>query len=93
MGKDDRVTVKNTLEDGLRIRDAPNGNRIGGMFDGEIGTIISEGKIDDGLVWFEIEWEAPVKNPNSGCGIGKKVCIGWSVAVLRDGTEVLERLK
>ena len=92
-GKNDRIIVKNTLEVGLKIREDPNGKRSGGMFDGETGRIISEAEIEDGLVWFEIEWEAPVKNPDSGCGEGKKVCIGWSVAVLRDGTEVLDLLR
>ena len=88
-GKNDKVTVKNTLNIGLRIRDAPDGRRIGGMFDGEIGTIISDPEIANGYVWFEIEWDRPVKNANSGCG-DRDVCVGWSVAVIRDGTEVLD---
>lgn len=88
-GKNDKVTVKNTLNIGLRIRNAPDGTRIGGMFDGETGTIISDPEIANGYVWFEIEWDRPVKNPNSGCG-DRDVCVGWSVAVIRDGTEVLD---
>ena len=92
-GKNDRVIVKNTLDDGLRIRNVPGGTRIGGMFNDETGTIISDPKIADNYVWFEIEWDAPVKNPESGCGVGKNVCLGWSVAVIRDGTEVLDLLR
>ena len=63
------------------------------MFDGETGTILSEGKVDEGLVWFDIRWDAPVKDPRSGCGIGKEICIGWSIAIDRDGTEVLDLLR
>ena len=91
-GKNDRIIVKDTIKT-LNIRDPAGGAAIGGMRSGETGRILSEGEIEDGLVWFHIEWDAPVKNPLSGCGIGKKVCIGWSVAVLRDGTEVLDLLR
>ena len=90
--KDDRVVVINTLDLGLRIRGTPNGTRIGGMFNGETGTIISDPRIANKYVWFEIEWDRPVKNPNSGCG-DRDVCIGWSVAVIRDGTKVLGLLR
>ena len=91
-GKNDRIIVKDTIKT-LNIREPAGGAAIGGMRSGETGKILSEGEIKDGLVWFHIEWDAPVKNPLSGCGIGKKVCIGWSVAVLRDGTEVLDLLR
>ena len=91
-GKNDRVVVKNTLDDGLRIRNVPDGTRIGGMFNDETGTIISDPKIADNYVWFEIEWDRPVKDPRSGCG-DRDVCVGWSVAVIRDGTEVLDLLR
>ena len=91
-GKNDRIIVKDTIKT-LNIRMPANGEAIGGMRSGETGKILSEGEIEDGLVWFHIEWDAPVKNPLSGCGIGKEVCIGWSVAVLRDGTEVLDLLR
>ena len=80
-GKNDRIIVKDTIKT-LNIRESAAGPAIGGMRSGETGRILSEGEIEDGLVWFHIEWDAPVKNPLSGCGIGKKVCIGWSVAVL-----------
>ena len=88
----DRVIVINTLDIGLRIRSTPGGTRIGGMFNGETGTIISGPEMADGLVWFEIEWDRPVKDPRSGCG-DREVCVGWSAAVLRDGTEVLDLLE
>ena len=91
-GKGDRIIVKDTIKT-LNIRMPAGGDAIGGMRSGETGRILSEGEIKDELVWFHIEWDAPVKNPKSGCGIGKKVCIGWSVAVLRDGTEVLDLLR
>ena len=92
IGKNDRIIVINTLNDGLRIRDAPGGIRIGGMFDGETGTIISDPKMADGLVWFKIEWDRPVKDHRSGCG-DRDVCVGWSVEVTGDGTEVLDLLR
>ena len=91
-GKNDKVIVKDTIKT-LNVREPAAGAAIGGMRSGETGRILAEGEIEDGLVWFHIEWDAPVKNPLSGCGIGKKVCIGWSVAVLRDGTEVLDLLR
>lgn len=92
LGKGAWVIVKNTLDDGLILRNGPAGNQIGGMFDGETGKIISDGETTRGLVWYEIEWDKPVKNPKSGCG-DRNVCIGWSVAVLDNGTEVLELIK
>ena len=88
-GKGTRIIVQNTQGAGLRIR-MPfglDGDRIGGMFDGETGIILAEGEIKDKMVWFHIQWD-PVKNPGSGCG-NQDVCIGWSVAVTQDGTEVL----
>ena len=88
----DRVIVKNTLDIGLRIRNTPGGTRIGGMFNGETGKIISGPEMADGLVWFEIEWDRPVKDPRSGCG-NRDVCVGWSVAVIGDGTKVLDLLR
>ena len=88
-GEGARVIVKNTIHLGLIIRDAPDGNQIGGMFDGETGTLLSDGETARGLVWYEIEWDKPVKNPESGCG-DRDVCIGWSVAVVENGTEILE---
>lgn len=91
-GKNDRVKVKNTLDEGLKIRSTAGGTRIGGMFNGEIGTIISDPEIASDYVWFKIEWDRPVKDPRSGCG-DREVCVGWSAAVLRDGTEVLDLLE
>ena len=88
---DDRVVVRNTLNDGIRIRDVPGGDRIGGMFDGETGIVISDPREFRGLTWVEIEWDAPVKNPQSGCGIGKNVCIGWSAVFIEDGTQVIHK--
>ena len=90
--KNDRIIVKDTIKT-LNIRMPANGEAIGGMRSGETGKILSEAEIENGYVWFHIEWDAPVKNRLSGCGIGKKVCIGWSVAVLRDGTKVLDLLR
>ena len=87
-----RVIVKNTIHLGLIIRDAPDGNQIGGMFDGETGTLLSDGETARGLVWYEIEWDKPVKNPKSGCG-DRDVCIGWSVAIVENGTEILELIE
>ena len=91
--KGSKVFVRNTGKLGLRIRFPAGQNRIGGMFDGETGTITAHPQIHDNLAWFFIEWDAPVKNPGSGCGIGAEVCLGWSVAVLRDGTKVLNLLR
>ena len=88
---DDRVVVRNTLDLGIRIRDAPEGDRIGGMFDGETGIVVSGPREFRGLTWVEIEWDAPVKNPQSGCGIGKNVCIGWSAVFIEDGTQVIHK--
>ena len=87
----DRVIVRNTLDLGIRIRSAPNEDRIGGMFDGETGRIISGPKEFRGLTWFEIEWDAPVKNPQSGCGIGRTICIGWSAEIVENGTRVIHK--
>ena len=91
-GRGARVIVKNTFDDGLIIRDVPDGNQIGGMFDGETGTLLSDGETARGLVWYEIEWDKPAKNPESGCG-DRDICIGWSVAVVQNGTEVLELIE
>ena len=87
----DRVIVRNTLNLGIRIRSAPNEDRIGGMFDGETGVIISGPEKFRGLTWFEIKWDAPVKNPQSGCGVGQTVCIGWSAEVVENGTRVIHK--
>lgn len=87
----DRVIVRNALNDGIRIRSAPNEDRIGGMFDGETGVIISGPEKFRGLTWFEIKWDAPVKNPLSGCGVGKTICIGWSAEVVENGTRVIHK--
>ena len=87
----DRVIVKNTSGEGIRIRSAPNEDRIGGMFDGETGIIISGPEEFRGLTWFEIEWDAPVKNPQSGCGAGEDVCIGWSAVIVENGTQVIHK--
>lgn len=85
----DEVVVRNTLDLGIRIRNTPGGDRIGGMFDGETGVVVSGPRESRGLIWVEIEWDAPVKNPKSGCGIGKNVCIGWSAVFVEDGTRVI----
>ena len=87
----DRITVRQTAGLGIRIRAVPYGDRIGGMFDGETGMIISGPREVGGLTWVEIEWDAPVKNPQSGCGIGENVCIGWSAVVLENGTQVIHK--
>ncbi len=87
----DRVIVKQTAGQGIRIRDVPDGDRIGGMFDGETGIVISGPREVGGLKWVEIEWDAPVKNPQSGCGIGANVCIGWSAVVVENGTQVIHK--
>ena len=87
----DKVVVRNTLDLGIRIRNAPEGDRIGGMFDGETGIVISGPREFRGLTWVEIEWDAPVKNPKSGCGRDKKVCIGWSAVFIEDGTRVIHK--
>ena len=85
----DEVIVRNTLNLGIRIRDAPWGDRIGGMFDGETGVVTSGPRESGGLTWVEIKWDAPVKNPRSGCGIGAAVCIGWSAVFVENGTQVI----
>ena len=87
----DRIIIRNTLDLGIRIRSAPNEDRIGGMFDGETGRIISGPKKFRGLTWFEIEWDAPVKNPQSGCGADETICIGWSAEIVEDGTRVIHK--
>ena len=87
----DRVIVKQTAGLGIRIRDVPGGARIGGMFDGETGIVISGTREVRDLPWVEIEWDAPVKNPQSGCGIGKNVCVGWSAVVVENGTQVIHK--
>ena len=92
IGKNDKVIVINTLNIGLSIRDVPAGIRIGGMFNGETGTVISDPKSADGLSWVQIEWDRPVKNPDSGCG-DREVCIGWSAVALEDNTALLEKLE
>ncbi|MDE0084757.1 MAG: hypothetical protein OXU23_03530 [Candidatus Poribacteria bacterium] len=95
ISRGDRVIVINTIHLGLRINDDA-GKRIGGMFDGETGIVISNVKKapslnGDILDWVEIEWDAPVKNPKSGCG-NRDVCVGWSAIALADGTKLLKRL-
>lgn len=92
IGRNDRIIVINTLNIGLSIRDVPAGDRIGGMFNGETGTVISDPKSADGLTWVQIEWDRPVKNPDSGCG-NREVCIGWSAVALKDETALLEKLE
>lgn len=92
IGRNDSVIVINTLNIGLSIRDVPAGIRIGGMFNGETGTVISDPEFADGLTWVQIEWDRPVKNPDSGCG-ARKVCIGWSAVALEDETALLEQLE
>ena len=87
----DRVIVRQTAGHGIRIRDVPYGDRIGGMFDGETGIIISGPREVRDLTWVEIKWDAPVKNPQSGCGIGANVCIGWSAVVVENGTQVIHK--
>ena len=92
--KGSRVFVQNTGGIGLKIR-FPAGldqDRIGGMFDGETGTITAHPQISDNLAWFFIEWDPPVKNPKSGCG-DRDVCMGWSVAVTPQRLKVLGLLK
>lgn len=92
IGKNDRIIVINTLNIGLSIRDVPAGVRIGGMFNGETGTVVSNSKFADGLTWVQIEWDRPVKNPDSGCG-DREVCLGWSAVALEDETALLELLE
>ena len=87
----DEVIVRNTLDLGIRIRKTPSGNQIGGMFDGETGIVISGPRESGGLTWVKIEWDAPVKDPNSGCGIDKDICIGWSAVFLKDGTQIIHK--
>ena len=89
----DEIIVRNTLDDGIRIRKVPWGDRIGGMFDGETGIVISGPRESRGLTWVEIKWDAPVKNPLSGCGIPAKVCIGWSAVFFKNGTHAIHKRK
>ena len=87
----DRIFVRNTGDDGIRIRYPLGGGRIGGMFDGETGVVISDSREFRGLIWVEIKWDAPVKNPDSGCGIGANVCMGWSAVIVENGTQVIHK--
>ena len=94
LGPDDKVIVKNALEDhGLHVRD-PAGlhlgeqNVIGHMFNGAVGTIIRGPEIGRRLIWFEIKWEAIGKGR---CEInGRNPCVGWSAAVSQNDTRLLD---
>ena len=86
--KGNKVFVQNTGVHGLKIRVEPNGDQIGGMFDGETGTITDHPRIANKLLWFFIEWDRPVKDRRSGCG-QIDICIGWSAAVTQNGLKVL----
>ena len=87
----DEVIVRNTLNSGILILNAPGGDRIGGMFDGETGIVIADTRESIGLIWAKIEWDAPVKHPLSGCGKGQQVCIGWSAVFIEDGTRIIHK--
>ena len=89
--KGDKVIVRRGVDVGLLILNNPNGSRSGGMFPGETGTIISDPKIAGKLAWFEIRWDAPVKDPRSGCGENKTLCEGWSAAVARNDFKLLDK--
>ena len=88
--KGDKVIVRRDVDVGLLILNNPNGSQSGGMFPGETGEIISDPKIAGNVVWFEIRWDAPVKDPRSGCGVNKTLCEGWSAAVARNDFKLLE---
>ena len=90
--KGSRVFVRNVGDLGLVIRHDANGDQIGGMFDNETGTITGHPKISEGLAWFFIEWDPPVKDPRSGCG-DRDICMGWSVAVTPNRLKVLNLIK
>ena len=90
--KGSRVFVRNTGEQGLRIRFPAGGDQIGGMFDGETGTITAHPDISKKLAWFFIEWDRPVKDRRSGCG-DREVCMGWSVAITPQRLKVLNLIK
>ena len=97
LGPDDRVIVKNALEDhGLHVRD-PAGlhlgedNVIGHMFNGAVGTIIRGPEMGRQLIWFEIKWEAIGKGR---CEVnGRNPCVGWSAAVSQKDTRLLDLVR
>lgn len=96
-----RVKYVNDVNDfRLNVRKTPelvgNGevgefNIIGKLENGNTGTITEEVPVlNDGLVWFEVEWDADIKGDCEANDDG--VCIGWSAAFDPDGNVLLTRI-
>ena len=96
LGPGTRVVVKNTPpEHGLHVR-LPAGvnqgeaNIIGHILNRSTGTIQSESKIVDNLIWFKIEWD---KDAAGRCILNdENVCVGWSAAVSPNNTRLLSEI-
>jgi hypothetical protein len=74
----DAVEVCNTGSKGLLVRDAPNGNIIGGKFDGDVGVILKGPIYKAGYNWWQIRW----------CD---EVLEGWSAEGYPGGVDYLKK--
>ena len=105
LGPDSRIFVQNTIrEHGLHIRNSAgippgaanvgheNGdaNVIGHVKNGATGTILSEHKIVNDLIWFEIKWD---EKAEGSCRLNAdNLCIGWSAAVSAKDNRLLNEI-
>ena len=81
----DRVIVQNTLNIGLRVRNAPgvSSKPLGRVYDDSQGTILSGPKPFGDHIWYEVKWDVLIN------GVDR----GWSAGIINDNGSSFKTLK